>query len=207
MISFLRGIPELIEEDVVVLDVNGVGYEINVPTSLAAKTERKETTFYTYMYVREDKVELFGFDTRLSLKYFKYLINVSGIGPKGALSILSTLTIDELIFAVLSDDAKAISRANGIGNKTAVKAILELKDKIDVADSVSAMPDYGTGDLSVSVSADNDSAMQDAVMALVSLGYSNSQALRAVKACNITNDMQSDDILKLALKEIAKLGF
>lgn len=211
MISFLRGVPVTIENDLVVLDVNGVGYAISVPTSVSGKIlenlnksdgydANEQVMLFTYMYVREDNIGLYGFDSKKSLQYFKYLINVNGIGPRGALSILSTMTIDDLIYAVLSDDSKSIAKAPGIGAKTAVKVILELKDKIDISDTVLQNEKTNAQD-------NNDGEVKDTIMALTALGYSKSEAMKAIGSIDILPDMKSDDILKLALKAIMKLGF
>lgn len=208
MISFLRGIPVIIEKDYVVLDVNGVGYAINVPINVAATLEKKETTLFTHMSVREDNVSLYGFDSRQTLTYFKLLINVSGIGPKGALAILSTLSNEELVYAIASNDSKAVAKAPGIGQKTAAKAILELKDKIDINDITSnTLSSISSNDNSTIQAGKDDKEIKDAILALCSLGYSNSQALKAINACDISPKMKSDDILKIALKEMIKLGF
>lgn len=204
MISFLRGKPVMWGTDFVAIDVNGVGFGVNVPTSIVTKYQgvNDEIVIYTYLYVREDNMNLYGFDCADDLKLFKLLINVSGIGPKGALSILSTMSGDELRFAVLSDDSKAIAKAPGIGNKTAVKAIIELKDKIDLKEAF---------ELKLMCNNDSDNAVdeetKDAIMALTSLGYTNSQALKAVSSCDIKPGAKSDDILKAALKAMVKLGY
>lgn len=204
MISYLHGKIVIKELDFIVIDVNGVGYGVNVPTSLIGKLPgiNEEATIYTYLYVREDNMSLYGFESRDSLALFKLLIGVNGIGPKGALAVLSTLTPDELRFAVLSDDAKAIAKAPGIGQKTAVKAILELKDKMNLADAFETKLENN----SESASGDQNE-IKDAVMALNSLGYTNSQALKAVNSVSVTPGMKSDDILKEALKAIVKMGF
>lgn len=136
MIAFLKGTIEDITENSLVLDVNGIGYEVLVPGQLLdmLKGIGQELKVYTYMQVREDAVVLFGFLTRDDLAMFKMLIGVNGVGPKAGLGILSALGTEELRFAVLADDAKRIAKAPGIGAKTAQKIILELKDKLDLAE-------------------------------------------------------------------------
>lgn len=205
MISYLHGKIVIKELDFIVIDVNGVGYGVNVPTSLIDKLPgiNENATVYTYLYVREDNMSLYGFESRDSLAIFKLLIGVNGIGPKGALAVLSTLTPDELRFAVLSDDAKAIAKSPGIGQKTAVKAILELKDKMNLADAFEAKIN---NDNNNNISGEQNE-IKDAVMALNSLGYTNSQSLKAVKSVNVVPGMKSDEILKEALKVIVKMGF
>ena len=155
---------------------------------------------YTYMYVREDAINLFGFLSRDEVEIFKLLINVSGIGPKGALAILSAMTVDELRFAILSDDVKVIKSAPGIGAKTAQRLIIELKDKLNLEDTLERAVNStekkkaGSGNVML--------ARNDAVEALVALGYSNSEALRAVKLVDNADEKDSDMILKEALKKL-----
>ena len=130
MIKYLNGILQEVDVDNVVVEVNGIGYGINVPTTVIANIREigSKIKIYTYLNVKEDEMTLFGFLTKDELDIFKKIISVSGIGPKGGLAILSTLSTDDLRFAVLSDDAKAIAKSPGIGAKTASKLILELKD-------------------------------------------------------------------------------
>ena len=156
---------------------------------------------YTYLNVREDAMILYGFLTKDDLIVFKLLLGVSGIGPKGALAILSVMTTDDLRFAVLGDDAKAISKAPGIGAKTAQRLILELKDKLSLEDAfeqklshnAQPSPSKATG------------AKNEAVQALVALGYSSSEALKALNGIEITDETDVEDILKAALKNMAFL--
>ena len=134
MISYVRGELTAVEKDKVIVDVGGVGYGVFMPEASMGMLPQmgEEIKLHTYLNVREDAMQLFGFLTRDDLEIFRLLIGVSGIGPKGGLSILSKLTADDLRFAVLSGDAKAISSAPGIGKKTAEKVIIELKDKLDL---------------------------------------------------------------------------
>lgn len=203
MISYIRGEIAEIEEDLLVLEANGIGYNIRITMETASNLPSigEDIKIYTYMHVREDDVSLFGFLTKDDLKVFKLLIGVSGIGPKGALGILSALTADDIRFAVLSDDVKAISKAPGIGTKTAQKLIIELKDKLKLEDAFEARLENNSN----SVNAASNDAKGEAVMALTALGYSNSEALRAVKEAGITDDMDSEAILKAALKKLSFL--
>ncbi|MDO4261670.1 MAG: Holliday junction branch migration protein RuvA [Eubacteriales bacterium] len=203
MIAFLRGTVEDVTETSVVLDVGGVGYEVLAPGQLlsAAGGIGRELKVYTYMQVREDAVVLFGFLTRDDLAMFRLLIGVSGVGPKAGLAVLSALGADELRFAVLSDDAKRIARTPGVGAKTAQKIILELKDKLDLEDAFEKK--LGSSDLSDAAEASGGSAVQEAVEALVALGYGSTEALRAVKAAKPDDDMDAETILKAALKRMA----
>lgn len=199
MITYIRGELVAVEEDKAIVDVNGVGYGIFMPGTAMNYLPPigEEVKLHTYMNVREDAMQLFGFLTRDDLKVFKLVIGVSGIGPKGGLSILSKLSPDELRFAVMANDAKAISAAPGIGKKTAEKLIIELKDKLSIEDVL----DKGTDDSAVSVSAGAaNGAQAEAIQALVALGYSNTEAVKAVKKVQIDETTSVEDILKAALR-------
>lgn len=200
MISYIRGELISIEEEKVILDVNGVGFGIFMPAQSMnlLPSIGEEVKLHTYMNVREDAIQLFGFLTKDDLKVFKLVIGVSGIGPKGGLSILSHLSPDELRFAVMSHDAKAISGAPGIGKKTAEKLIIELKDKLNMDDVLERISD--TSDTTV-IHGSNQ-ILTEAVQALVALGYGNAEALRAVKKVEAQEDATVEEILKQALKYI-----
>lgn len=200
MISYIRGELIAIEEEKVVLDVNGVGFGIFMPgqSMNLLPPIGEEVKLHTYMNVREDAMQLFGFLTRDDLKVFKLVIGVSGIGPKGGLSILSHLSPDELRFAVMSHDVKAISGVPGIGKKTAEKLIIELKDKLNIEDVLergSDAPDSATAHTTNQVQA-------EAVQALVALGYGSAEALKAVKKVDADEDTTVEEILKQSLKYI-----
>ena len=157
-----------------------------------------EVKIHTYLNVREDAMQLFGFLTRDDLEVFRLVIGVSGIGPKGGLNILSCLSADELKFAVLSGDAKAICAAPGIGKKTAEKLIIELKDKLDLEDMLeprtAAAAELPSGGQSSDVQA-------EVVQALVALGYGSAESLKAVR--QVGADRTSvEDVLKEALKKM-----
>ena len=188
----------------VVLDVNGVGYEVLVPAQLLSMLEGigQSLKLYTYMQVREDAVVLFGFLTRDDLMMFKLLIGVNGVGPKAGLNILSTLGADDLRFAILADDAKRIAKAPGIGGKTAQKIILELKDKLDLEEAFEKKLASSQISAEAAVAAGSD-VMQDAVQALVALGYGSTESLKAVRSVKPTEDMDVEDILKEALRKMA----
>lgn len=200
MISYIKG--ELVEvtENAIVLDHGGMGFSIMMPASILAKLPQigSELKVHTYLYVKEDILDLYGFLTKDDLKIFKLLITVNGIGPKGALAILSAMTPDDLRFAVLAGDAKTISKAPGIGNKTAQKLIIELKDKLKIEDVL----DSSDGDYETS-SDMGDTAAAEAVMALTALGYSAADATRAVKLVDNASNMDSEALLKAALKKLA----
>ena len=200
MIAFLKGIIEDITEDIVQLDVNNVGYNIRVSTSCAAKlsTEKGIVKLHTYMSVKEDDVSLFGFLSKNELEIFKKCISVNGIGPKAAMSILSTMDADSLRFAIISEDASAISKAPGVGKKIAERLILELKDKLPVDDVY-----FGKeADVYASKTAPTGSEAQEAIAALISLGYSQTEAKKAIQSVEGVEEMDSGEILRKALKQL-----
>lgn len=201
MISYIKG--ELVEltENAIVLDHDGMGFLIMMPASILAKLPAigSELKVHTYLYVKEDALDLYGFLTKDDLKVFRLLITVSGIGPKGALAILSTMSPDDLRFAVLAGDSKTISKAPGIGSKTAQKLIIELKDKLKIEDVLDGGADGGYEPQSDI----GDTAAAEAVMALTALGYSSADATRAVRQVDGGADMDSEALLKAALKKLA----
>ena len=205
MISFLKGIIEEKSEKSIFLDVNGVGYEIYMPTGSASMLPAagEEVKIHTYLQISENGIGLYGFLTKDELNVFKLLITVNGIGPKGAVGILSALSANELRLAVLSDDDKAISKAPGIGAKTAKKLILELKDKFHLEDALEeiAQPVKVTAP----AGKETDAFQMEAVQALVALGYSNSDALKAVRLADSGQCTSTEDLLKAALKQLAFL--
>ncbi|MCH5253718.1 MAG: Holliday junction branch migration protein RuvA [Lachnospiraceae bacterium] len=199
MYAYLKGTVEEITEDNLVLEVNQIGYNIKI-SSRTADSIGKTGSFlkiYTYTLVREDSFSLYGFLTRDDLEIFKKLITVNGIGPKGGLAILSVMSADELRFAILAGDAKAISKAPGVGAKTAERVILDLKDKISLEDALGPKESISLGSLSGD---DAVNEKNEAVEALVALGYSAAEALRAVKQVEITENTTVEEILKASLK-------
>lgn len=205
MISYVRGPLVEIEEDVVVVESGGMGFNIHVPLSVLEELPRTgtEVRLYTYLQVREDAMSLYGFLNRQDLGMFKQLIGVNGIGPKAALGILSAMRPDDLRLAIVSGDAKAISRAPGVGPKTAQRVILDLKDKVKLEDMLpGADPGAVSGD-GGSAAGMAGSAGMEAIGALVALGYSNMEASKAVRRVTITDEMTPEDVLKAALKHLA----
>ena len=196
MIGFVEGIIEYIDVDKVVVNNNGVGYNVFMPASQIDTLNVDETVrVFTYLNVREDAMQLFGFLTRDDLEVFKLLITVNGIGPKGGLAVLSTITTDDLRVAVISEDAKAISKAPGIGAKTAQKVIIELKDKLNLEDVLEPK-------LYANFQVNDNNSMSEAVMALVALGYSQADAYRAVKSIDNIEELDVENVIKMALKKI-----
>ena len=201
MYAYIKGELAEINTDHIVVEAGGIGYQvfISLQTFDYLPSVGEDLKIYTYLYLREDAMILYGFLTKDDLELFKLLISVSGIGPKGGLAILSTLEADDLRFAILSGDAKAISKAPGVGGKTAQRVILELKDKLSLEDAFEAKTEHAQKN----AAAAGGSVKNDAVMALTALGYSSTESLKAVSAVEITEDMDVEEVLKAALKHLS----
>lgn len=202
MISYIRGELADVQEDKVIVDVAGVGYGVYMTSKAMAKlpTVGCEVKVHTYLNVREDAMQLFGFLNKDDLSVFRLLLGVSGIGPKGALGVLSALSADELRFAVMASDVKAISSAPGIGKKTAEKLIIELKDKLKVEDLLQHASEMADGDQVADVG--EGKAESETVAALTALGYGSTEALKAVRAVPGKESMGVEELLKAALKQM-----
>ena len=206
MFYYLCGKLALLKNDLAVIDVGGVGYKLTIsgttyeamPANRSVK-EPPTIKLFTYLAVREDGIELFGFATETELATFKLLITVSGVGPKAAMAILSHLTPEKFALAVCTDDKKAISKANGIGPKTAARVILELKDKLmkeaGGSDFAPALPIAGA------TPAAKSGKLAEATDALMVLGYSRAEAMAAMKDMDIAN-MELEEIIRLSLKRL-----
>ena len=207
MFYYLSGKLALLKNDLAVIDVGGVGYKLTIsgttyeamPANRSVK-DPPTIKLFTYLAVREDGMELFGFATETELATFKLLITVSGVGPKAAMAILSHLTPEKFALAVCTDDKKTISKANGIGPKTAARVILELKDKL--------MKEAGGADAFTSVAsplagapAAKSGKLSEATDALMVLGYSRAEAMAAMKDMDIAN-MELEEIIRLSLKRL-----
>lgn len=202
MYAYIKG--ELAEKNIdhIVVEAGGIGYLIYVPAQSIdyLPDEGDQIKVYTYLYIREDAMVLYGFLTKDDLEIFKMLITVSGIGPKGGLGILSTLSADDLRFAILSGDSKTISKAPGIGAKTAQRVIIDLKDKMSLEEAFEKKLENNVDGAQKTL---NSSTKNDAVLALSALGYSSAESLKAVSKVDITDDMDVEDVLKLALKNMS----
>ena len=196
MIAFIKGKTELIEEDALVLDQNGIGFRIFVPTSLLDGSIRigDEIQLYTHLNVREDALQLYGFLSPDGIRMFRMLIGISGVGPKAALSTLSLFGPSELQFVIMSGDSGSIAKAQGIGKKTAQKIILELKDKVNLEEAFEQKL----------TEQDNEggSVRKEAENALIALGYSGADAKKAVRNAEISPDADVEEVLKAALKQL-----
>lgn len=201
MIAYVDGILEDITEDNAVVDVGGMGYNVKISSDTAARLPGigEHVRLYTYTCVREDAFLLYGFLNRNELDIFKKCITVNGIGPKGALAILSVMDADSLRYAILSGDTKAISKAPGIGAKTAERLILDLKDKIKIDD---AMINHEIAMTAQHHMPMDNPQIKETVEALVALGYGQTESVKAVKSIENAEQMDAGKLLKAALKKM-----
>ena len=202
MIAFLKGEISAIYEDKVIIEVSGVGYNVLMPASCIQSLQGIGNTakIYTYLSVREDAMQLYGFNTSDDLELFKLLITVNGIGPKASLQLLSTMTTDDIKMAIVSSDSKTLSKVQGIGPKTAQRIIIDLKDKIDLINTVENK--LLSNEVYAGTLSDEKS---EAIEALVALGYSKKDALNAVNSVDMPDGTKVEQILKFALKNISRL--
>ncbi len=202
MIASVKGKLEGVTAESVIIDVNGLGVEAIVPATVINRLPKidENVRLYTYLHVREDAMQLYGFLEKEDLDFFKLLITVNGIGPKAAIAVLSSMPADILTFAILSEDIKTIEKAQGIGAKTAKKLVLELKDKVGIikqaknASSVDYNSDIATGI--------NSEIKREATEVLAALGYSQTEAMKAISTVKMTEDITSEELVKLALKNL-----
>ncbi len=208
MIHYIKGKVTETFDNTIVIENNGIGYEMTVPSSSALYIASPdiEVTAYTAMVVREDDVSLYGFDDRESLKLFRMLQTVSGIGAKAAISILSALSVSEIKKAIVFNDPDMLARAQGVGKKTAQRVVLELKDKIEEA-SFNGLPEGDGKSLAGNIaegSSEKFEAISDAISALVMLGYTKADASEAVAKTGLEN-VSAEDYIKAALKKLSKI--
>lgn len=206
LFSYIKGPLTELWEDMIVVESGGIGWNIHVPLSVLDRLPGigEPVKIYTSLQVREDAMTLYGFFSRQDLNMFRQLLGVNGIGPKAALGILSVMQPDDLRMAILSEDARAIARAPGIGPKTAKRVILDLKDRIRMEDVLPAGIE-GTGAAAEPplAAAGVEGVGRDAVEALTALGYSLTEAAKAVRQVEITEDMTVETVLKASLKFLA----
>ncbi len=211
MIASLTGTVESCSDTGADLDDNGIGFEVNMSAEgireLSSRSADELVHIHTYMsFGREGDVTLFGFLSAEELRLFKKLITVSGIGPKGALALLSSMSVDDLVFAILSGDAKTISRAPGIGKKTAERVVLDLRDKLELASeeadtAFSADAGAGSGEEKA-----GSSAAEEAAEALTALGYARAEALKAVRKAGSAEGADPSDVQALLSGALRYLG-
>lgn len=199
MIAYIKGTLERRAESYIIIETGGIGYQIFVSPATLAKLPQTGgmVKVFTYFSVKEDGVSLYGFASAEEQEMFHKLLTVSGVGPKGALGFLSQLTPQEIILAIISEDVKTLSKAPGVGRKTAQRVILELKDKFKTEEALS-MGEEVQGIVETSVGGD---AKFEAIDAMTALGYSRSEAAKAVNAV-AAEGMSTEDILKAALKKM-----
>ena len=197
MIGFLRGVLACRKEDRVLLDVHGVGYEVYTSARTQEQlANEKEITLYTHLQVREDAMTLYGFLSEEDLSMFRLLISVNGIGPKVALSVFDVFSSNDLKFAILSGDTKSISKAPGIGPKTAQRMVMELKDRVSLNQAFEERLQDSASDSAGTQSAD------EAVEGLIALGYSATEAFRAVQRAKTNEPATAEELIKAALKQL-----
>lgn len=203
MIGYIKGEIAAIYEDRIVIETCNIGYNIYMPSSSLGMLSGigEEVKIYTYLNVREDCLQLFGFLTKDDLDFFKLLISVNGIGPKVGLGILSFMTTDDLRFAILSEDSKRIGKAPGVGPKTAQRIIIELKDKVNLEEAFEEKLNRSSNNLE---SESLSTPREEAAMALIALGYSSADSYKAVRNSDISNEDDVETIIKKALKSISK---
>jgi Holliday junction DNA helicase RuvA len=192
LFDYIKGTLARKAETYAVVDVAGIGYKIiTTLKSLQETAKDDKVTFYTYLHVRDNVFEMYGFTTMRERSTFELLISVSGVGPKGAVNILSSITAEELALAIVTNDVKTITRAQGVGTKLAQRIILELKDKVKSKDF--------TSDSSISVLPQTNTE-NEAAEALIVLGYAPSEAVKAVKS--VEQGLTLEETIKQALKNL-----
>lgn len=198
MIGYIKGDIELITNDLIVIENNGIGYRINVNDRTISKISNKikGVKIFTFMNVKEDEISLFGFTNLDELNIFKKLITVSGVGPKGALSLLNCMSADELITSIICSDIKKLSSGQGIGKKIAARISMELKEKVEIS-----LPFKETQN-SLNIT-DENSEVKEAVEALTALGFSKSEIMLKVSSTDLDN-LTSSQIISLLLKKLSK---
>ena len=196
MIAYIKGTVEQLNDQSVVLDNQGIGYIINASSATLSRLPRKGEVaqLYTYFQVKEDDMSLFGFLSQEEIRLFRLLISISGIGPKVATAILAAMSPVQIMTAVVSQDSVAFSKVSGVGKKTAQRITLELQDKIKTQD-------WGSDQENINMQTVASSEKQDAIDALLALGYGRSESMRAVLAV-ATEDMATEQIIRLALKKL-----
>ena len=202
MFYYLEGTVALVEQEMVVIDCGGVGYACRTSqNTCAAMQSGKKARLYTYLSVRENAIDLYGFAEQEELNCFKMLLGVSGVGPKAALAILSIAPPSQLALAIITEDAKFLTQASGIGKKIAQRICLELKDKL-------AKEQENLGAVSSTIAAsptqnNSASAVSEAVSALMVLGYSQAEAMQAMEGLSVSEEWTAEDLIRSCLKKLA----
>ncbi|MDE6357081.1 MAG: Holliday junction branch migration protein RuvA [Eubacteriales bacterium] len=197
MISFIKGSVEIFKEKTIIIENNGIGYKVFVTDRALeyALKNKQEVKIYTYMNVKEDEISLFGFFDIDELNIFEKLISISGVGPKGSISLLNAMQPYEIALAIITSDTKALSKGQGIGKKTAERIALELKDKIEMFETI------GT-DIKIFEDTENNLDKKEAIEALMALGFSKSETVKAINEIN--EDLSTEKLISKALKVLSK---
>ncbi len=200
MIAYVKGNVLAVSDSTVILENNGIGYEILCSSTAFSKlSQAKEGAVYTYLAVREDGVSLYGFDDLVEKQMFLKLITVSGVGPKMAMTVLSGMSLNDLAFSIAGSDVSTLSKIKGLGKKTAERIIVELREAM--AKLPLTITDVGKAKQpKIELSQEGDNA----VMALLSLGYSKQEATVAVKDAVDSGATKLEDIIKVALKNFVR---
>ena len=185
MISFIKGNIEILKENFLIIENNGIGYKINISGKL-----------YTFMNVKEGDISLFGFLTLEELQLFEKLITVSGVGPKGAIALLNIMSPQEIISAIITSDIKVLSSGQGIGKKIAQRIALELKDKVDIIDAINTEPQ-------ITENIEENDNTKETLDALISLGFTKLEILKAINSIEDKN-LPVDKMIGLCLKKLSK---
>ncbi|WP_317366457.1 Holliday junction branch migration protein RuvA [uncultured Tyzzerella sp.] len=198
MISFIKGNIEVLKDGIIIIENNGIGYRVNVSENLYGYLckNKENVKLYTFMNVKEDDISLFGFLTLEELELFERLITVSGVGPKGAISLLNVMSPQEIISAIITSDIKALSSGQGIGKKIAQRIALELKDKVDILDAINIEPQ-------IVEDIEEDSTTKETLEALVVLGFTKQEILKAINSIEDKN-IPVDKMISLCLKKLSK---
>jgi len=202
MLSYIHGTLEDIDGNIIVVENNGIGYGVNSSMNTVGQLPAlgSEVKLYTKLIPREDSLTLYGFYDKEELDMFELLLSVSGIGPKGALAILSSMTVSDIRFAVAGGDSKAFAKVPGVGKKTAERVLIDLKDKVDLVGAYEDKLNSGRNKVSIT-----SSIKEEVMEALISLGYSPSNAARALEKMTITDSTTTEQLLSDTLKQMSFL--
>ena len=197
MIYYIKG--RIVETGMesVILDNHGIGFEIFTTGRVLqdlVRQGKEEVLLYTHLQIKEDERVLYGFPERSDIRVFRQLISVSGVGPKAALAILNVMTVEELYYAIQSGDSKAIAKAQGVGPKTAQRLVVDLKGSFDIGSTTLEADGFGEGT--------EQNVISETAEALTSLGYSNMDALRAIKKVEGAESMTVEQLLSAALRKL-----
>ncbi len=201
MYAYFTGRVVTVGADSLVIDTNGIGYNIIMSgRDLSEIIPGDELKIYTYTSVKEDSISLYGFLEKEALEFFKLLLTVNGVGPKGALGILSGSTVDDIQVAIIAQDSKALSKLPGIGAKTAARIILDLKDKVKADDILGSLKEGN--EVSAGRVSSATGVKAEATEILTTLGYSASEAMRTLNRLEYDDDISAEDLVTMALREM-----